>query len=48
MHAKAITTKEFIEFVEMLSAKFHWQDFDLFMDTLQVHKTKEVSRRVSA
>ena len=23
MHAKAITTKEFIEFVEILSAKFH-------------------------
>ena len=42
MHAKAITTKEFIEFVEMLSAKFHGQDFAIFMDNLQVHKTKEV------
>jgi len=42
MHAKAITTKEFIEFVEMLSAKFHGQDFAIFMDNLQVHKTKDV------
>jgi len=42
MHAKAITTKEFIEFVEMLSAKFHRQDFAIFMEKLQVHKTKEV------
>jgi transposase len=42
IHAHAITTKEFVEFVEMLSDKFHGQDFAIFMDNLQVHKTKEV------
>jgi putative transposase len=42
IHAHAITTKEFVEFVEMLSAKFHGQDFAIFMDNLQVHKTKVV------
>ena len=42
IHAHAITTKEFVEFMEMLSAKFHGQDFAIFMDNLQVHKTKEV------
>ena len=39
IHAHAITTKEFME---MLSAKFHGQDFAIFMDNLQVHKTKDV------
>ena len=33
---------EFIEFVEMLSAKFLGQNFAIFMDNLQVHKAKEV------
>ena len=42
IHPKAITTVEFIEFVEMLSAKFLGQEFAIFMDNLQVHKTKEV------
>jgi len=42
IHLNSITTKEFIEFVEMLSDKFHGQDFGIFMDNLQVHKTKEV------
>ena len=42
IHPKSITTKEFIEFVEMLSVKFHGQEFAIFMDNLQVHKTKEV------
>ena len=42
IHPKAITTKEFIEFVEMLSDKFHGQEFAIFMDNLQVHKTKDV------
>ena len=42
IHPKSITTKEFMEFVEMLSAKFHGQEFAIFMDNLQVHKTKEV------
>ena len=39
---KVITTVEFIEFVEMLSAKFLGQEFAIFMDNLQVHKTKMV------
>ena len=42
IHPKAITTVEFIEFVEMLSAKFIGQEFIIFMDNLQVHKTKDV------
>jgi len=42
LHPNSITTKEFIEFVEMLSDKFHGQEFAIFMDNLQVHKTKEV------
>ena len=42
IHPKAITTAEFVEFVEMLSAKFLGQEFAIFMDNLQVHKTKEV------
>ena len=42
IHPKAITTVEFIEFVEMLSAKFLGQEFAILMDNLQVHKTKEV------
>ena len=42
IHAHAITTKKFVEFVEMLSAKFHGQDFAIFMDNLQVHKTTDV------
>ena len=42
VHPKAITTKEFMEFVETLSAKFGGQEFAIFMDNLQVHKTKEV------
>ena len=42
IHPNSITTKEFMEFVEMLSDKFHGQEFAIFMDNLQVHKTKEV------
>ena len=42
IHPNLITTKEFIEFVEMFSDKFHGQEFAIFMDNLQVHKTKEV------
>ena len=45
IHPKSITTKEFIEFLEMLSVKFHGQEFAIFMDNLQVHKTKEVLER---
>ena len=42
IHPKAITTVEFIEFVEMFSAKFLEQEFAIFMDKMQMHKTKEV------
>ena len=42
IHPNSITTKEFMEFVEMLSDKFHGQEFAIFMDNLQVHKSKEV------
>ena len=42
LHPKAITTTEFVAFVEMLSARFHGNEFSLFMDNLKVHKTKEV------
>ena len=42
IHPKSITTKELIEFVEMLSEKFHGSEFAIFMDNLQVHKTKDV------
>ena len=42
IHPRSVTTKEFIEFVEMLSDKFHGQEFAIFMDNLQVHKTKDV------
>ena len=42
IHPNSITTMEFIEFVEMLSDRFHGQEFAIFMDNLQVHKTKEV------
>ena len=42
IHPNSITTKEFIEFVEMLSDKFHGQELPIFMDNIQVHKTKEV------
>ena len=42
IHPNAITTMEFVEFVEMLSARFLGQEFAIFMDNLQVHKTKEV------
>ena len=34
IHPNSITTKEFIEFVEMLSNKFHGQEFTIFMDNL--------------
>jgi hypothetical protein len=42
IHPNSITIKEFMEFVEMLLAKFHWQDFAIFIENLQVKKTKDV------
>ena len=41
IHPNAITTVEFIEFVEMLSAKFLGQEFAIFMDNLQVPGDKD-------
>ena len=37
----AIKTEEFVAFVEKLSARFERRDFAIFLDNLQVHKTKE-------
>jgi hypothetical protein len=31
-----------MDLVEMLSSKFHAQDFAIFMENLEVYKTKEV------
>ena len=42
IHPNSITTKEFIEFVEMLSDKFHGQEFAIFMDNLKLYKTNDV------
>ena len=45
IHPNSITTKEFIKFVEMLSSKFQGQEFAIFMDNLQVDKTKEILKK---
>ena len=42
IHTKDITTVEFVKLVEMLSAKFLGLELAIFMDNLQVHRTKEV------
>ena len=42
LYPKSISTPEFVVFVESLSAKFGGSEFCMFMDNLQVHKTKEV------
>ena len=42
IHPKGVITVEFIEFMEMLSAKFLLQEFAIFMYNLLVNKTKEV------
>jgi len=41
LHPKSIMTEEFVAFVEKLSARFERRDFAIFLDNLQVHKTKE-------
>ena len=42
LYPKSISTPEFVAIVESLSAKFGGAEFCMFMDNLQVHKTKEV------
>lgn len=41
IHPKSIKTEEFIKFIEQLAEKFGGIDFAVFMDNLQVHKTKD-------
>ena len=42
IHPKAISTPEFVTFINEVSEKLGGREFCLFMDNLQVHKTKEV------
>lgn len=42
MNPKSITTKEFVAFIEQLSAKYGGAELILFMDNLRVHKAHEV------
>ena len=44
IHPRAISTPEFVAFVKLLSDKFGGQEFSMFMDNLQVHKTQEVEQ----
>jgi transposase len=43
IHPKSISTPEFVAFVQQLSDRFGGEEFCMFMDNLQVHKTEEVS-----
>ena len=42
LHPRSISTAEFVAFVKQLSQRFGEAEFAMFMDNLQVHKTKEV------
>ena len=42
IYPRSINAENFVEFVQLLSDKFNGQEFSMFMDNLQVHKTKEV------
>ena len=42
IYPKAISTEQFVSFVSLLSEKFAGSEFCMFLDNLQVHKTKEV------
>jgi hypothetical protein len=42
IYPRSINTENFVAFVQLLSESFGGQEFSLFMDNLQVHKTKEV------
>ena len=39
LNPKSITTKEFVTFVEQLSAKYGGAELSLFMDNLRVHRS---------
>ena len=41
IHPKAINTEVFVSFVKQMSEKVGGEDFDLFLDNLSVHKTKD-------
>lgn len=42
LHPRSISTQEFLSFINLLSDRFGGDEFAMFMDNLQVHKTKEV------
>ena len=42
LHPRSISTCEFLTFVQGLSDRFEGKEFCMFLDNLQVHKTKEV------
>ncbi len=42
LHPRSISAQEFINFINILSDRFGGNEFAMFMDNLQVHKTKEV------
>ncbi len=41
VHPKAINTEVFLAFVKQVAQKLNGSDFALFLDNLNVHKTKE-------
>ena len=43
IHSRSISTEQFVAFIEAISEKYDQQEFAMFMDNLQVHKTQEVS-----
>jgi hypothetical protein len=43
LHPRSINTEQFVQFIELLSEMFSGSEFSMFMDNLQVHKTKEVA-----
>jgi transposase len=42
IYPRSINSENFVAFVQLLSQRFGGQEFAVFMDNLQVHKTKEV------
>lgn len=42
IYPKVISTEQFVSFVCLLSEKLGGVEFSMFLDNLQVHKTKEV------
>jgi hypothetical protein len=41
MHPKAISTEVFVAFISQIAEKHGAGDFELFLDNLSVHKTKD-------